>query len=172
MCVNRAECTGYRMLRVSSPESWKTGFFLTKRSTKVTLVQPACHAVLPLELLHIQGVKNSIFEKLHSWTLLSWLSNCRGESRGDRGVASDNRHLSGWEGSGYCVSTAVSTQGTQLAVRAICRTAMWINTAGSTEDTLPSLLWPTLTRNTIGTPPLALMRRLAIRQWSTLQKCF
>ncbi|KAI9548412.1 hypothetical protein NQZ68_010634 [Dissostichus eleginoides] len=51
----------------------------------------------------------------------------------------------GYAPHGYCcvstvVSTVVSTQGTQLTVRAICRTAMWINTAGSAEDTLPSLL--------------------------------
>lgn len=66
--------------------------------------------------------------------------------RRNRGVASNNRHLSS-RGAlyGYC---CVSTQGTQLTVRAICRTAMWINTAGSTEDTLPSLLWPTLTSDT------------------------
>lgn len=43
---------------------------------------------------------------------------------------------------GHCCVSMVrlSSRGTQLAVRAICRAALWINKAGSTEDTLPSLL--------------------------------
>ena len=89
-----------------------------------------------------------------------------GGGGGDRGVASTAMSLSLRTDVVVPCSAVLSSRGTRLAVRAICRTVLWINTAGSAEDTLPSLIWPTLTRNTVGTPPPALMQRFASPQWS------
>lgn len=72
-----------------------------------------------------------------------------------QGTASDNIHHLSLKGSPSLVSDGhviVCEWGwaERLTVRAICRAVLWISAAGSTEDTLPSLLWPTLTRNTTG----------------------